>query len=126
MTIFLSALAVAYTAFCVWLMVRFVNRRERRAKWTLAVLVQLPVLYVSSFGPARVFDDPIQHPRGFNILLAVYWPLGKTALSGPRFVGDPLFRYALMFAPRIWGQNDDGPIHMPIGPSDDVTVYRRP
>ena len=39
MTIFLPTLAVAFAAFCVWLVVRIVNRRERWAKWTLAVVV---------------------------------------------------------------------------------------
>jgi hypothetical protein len=46
-TILLSTLAVAFAAFCVWLTVRIVNRRERWAKWTLAVVVGLPVLYVA-------------------------------------------------------------------------------
>ena len=36
MTLFLSTLAVAFAALCVWLTVRIVNRRERWAKWTLA------------------------------------------------------------------------------------------
>src|SRR5665213_6235 len=52
MTILLSALAVAFAAFCVWLMVRIINRRERWAKWTLAAAVGLPTLYVAGFGPA--------------------------------------------------------------------------
>src|SRR5437868_6452046 len=46
-----TILAVAVAAFCVWLTVRIVNRRERWAKWTLAAAA-LPVLYVLSFGPA--------------------------------------------------------------------------
>ncbi|MBS0266926.1 MAG: hypothetical protein JSS02_33675 [Planctomycetes bacterium] len=52
MTIFLPTLAVAFSAFCVWLTVRFVNRRELWAKWTLAVVVGVPLLYFVSFGPA--------------------------------------------------------------------------
>src|SRR6185369_425653 len=52
MTILLPALAVAFAAFCVWLTVRVVNRRERWAKRTLAVTLSLPLLYVLSFGPA--------------------------------------------------------------------------
>lgn len=49
----LSTLAAALAAFCVWLTVRIVNRRERWAKWTavgLAVLVLTG--YPLSFGPA--------------------------------------------------------------------------
>ena len=52
MSILLSTLGVAFAAFCVWLTVRIVNRRERWTKWTLATVVGLPVLYVASFGPA--------------------------------------------------------------------------
>jgi hypothetical protein len=33
MTILLPALAIAFAAVCVWLGVRFYNRRERWAKW---------------------------------------------------------------------------------------------
>jgi len=52
MTIALQTLGVAFAAFCVWLAVRIVNRRERWAKWRLSVVVALPVLYLASFGPA--------------------------------------------------------------------------
>ena len=52
MTILLPALAVAFAAFCMWLTVRIVNRRERWAKWTLAAAIGVPVLYVANFGPA--------------------------------------------------------------------------
>ena len=44
----LAALGVAFAAFCVWLTVRIINRRERWAKWTLAVMLSLSVLYVLS------------------------------------------------------------------------------
>lgn len=52
MTVLFPTLAVAFAAFCVWLTVRIINRRERWTKWTLAAVVSLPVLYVASFGPA--------------------------------------------------------------------------
>lgn len=45
-------IAIAFVATCVWLTVRIVNRRERWAKRTLAVVVGLPALYLASFGPA--------------------------------------------------------------------------
>ena len=48
MTIFLPTLAVAFAAFCVWRTVRIVNRRERWAKWTLAVVVGMPVLVIAA------------------------------------------------------------------------------
>ena len=42
--IVVGVLAVAYAAFCIWLMVRIINRRERWAKWTLAAILGYPVL----------------------------------------------------------------------------------
>lgn len=57
MTILLPIVGVAFAAICVWLAVRIVNRRERWAKWTLAAVVGLPVLYVASFGPACWLTD---------------------------------------------------------------------
>jgi hypothetical protein len=48
----LSIFGVTFAALCVWLTVRIINRRERWAKWTLAAVIGLPVLYAASFGPA--------------------------------------------------------------------------
>jgi hypothetical protein len=94
-TIQLSTLAVAFAAFCVWLTVRIVNRRERWAKWTLAVVVGLPVLYVASFGPAcwicsrlRVRD---RHVRFVAVPMA-YYPVGSACFYGP--LNRPFERYA--------------------------------
>lgn len=42
----LSITAITFTAICVWLTVRVVNRRERWAKRTLALTILLPVLYI--------------------------------------------------------------------------------
>lgn len=54
MAIFIGALGVAFAAFCVWLGVRIVNRRERWAKWTAAGLaIALPVIYLLGLGPAQ-------------------------------------------------------------------------
>ena len=52
MSIVLPTLAASFAALCIWLTVRIVNRQERWAKWTLAVVVGLPVLHALSFGPA--------------------------------------------------------------------------
>jgi|SRR5579863_6201950 len=50
MIIILPVLAVVFSAFCVWLTVRIVNRRERRAKWTLVGIGILGVpLYTGSY-----------------------------------------------------------------------------
>ena len=45
-------ISAAYVAILIWLTVRIVNHKERWAKWTLAAVVGLPMLYVLSFGPA--------------------------------------------------------------------------
>ncbi|MBI3864247.1 MAG: hypothetical protein HY290_20375 [Planctomycetia bacterium] len=53
MAIALAFTGAAFAAFCLWLAVRIINRRERWAKWTLAAtIVGLPLIYVLSFGPA--------------------------------------------------------------------------
>jgi hypothetical protein len=69
---------VVFAAFCVWLTVRIVNRRERWAKRTLvAVIVGLPVLYVASFGPAcwMTAADPADTTLR-AALPNVYFPIG--------------------------------------------------
>jgi hypothetical protein len=50
MNIALFVLAVALAAACVWLTVRFVNRRERWPKWT-AIFIAVLALYVASWIP---------------------------------------------------------------------------
>jgi hypothetical protein len=80
MTTLLAALAAAYVAFCIWLIVRIVNRRERWAKRTaVGLLIGLPLLYIGSFGPAcwiaaapRVAGST-DTPR---IWLRFYFPIG--------------------------------------------------
>src|SRR6185312_12156154 len=54
MTLALSIFAVAFASLCVWLALRIVNRRERWAKWTLAVIVTAtPFVYLLGVGPAQ-------------------------------------------------------------------------
>jgi hypothetical protein len=48
----------SFAAFAVWLTVRIINRRERWAICTLAIVVGMPMLYVASFGPARAVIGP--------------------------------------------------------------------
>src|SRR6476661_7998190 len=79
MTILLPTLAVAFAAFCVWLTVRIVNRRERWAKWTLASTVIAPtVLYIACFGYAcRVSSRTALWEPGSREarIPAFYWPI---------------------------------------------------
>ena len=80
MTILLPALVVAFAAFCVWLTVRIVNRRERWAKRILAATLLLPVLYVGSFGPACWLVGRRVLPE--SILTTAYRPCVFLALDG--------------------------------------------
>jgi hypothetical protein len=111
MTIVLPALAVAFAAFCVWLGVRIVNRRERWAKWTLAAVVGLPALYVVSFGPAcwvmsRVTDGRL--PIG-------YFPIGLAGAYGPEFTRQAICSYAYL------GMPDGSSVFCPVYPSGEGT-----
>ena len=84
--IILPALAVAFAAVCVWLGVRVYNRRERWAKWTLAVVtIGLPAVYLASFGPACwLTAQPLENNLqcdGWNTpprFMLIYWPFGIT------------------------------------------------
>jgi hypothetical protein len=55
MTMLFPTLAIAFAAFCVWLTVRIVNRREKWAKRTAWTVVVLLLLYPLSVGPASRF-----------------------------------------------------------------------
>jgi hypothetical protein len=73
MSIVPPALAVAFGAFCVSLTIRVVNRRERWAKWSLAGMLGVPVLYVAGFGPACWLADRDVMPRRWTA--AIYSPI---------------------------------------------------
>jgi hypothetical protein len=75
MRLLLLTLSIAFTAFCVWLAVRIVNRRERWAKRMLAAIVATPVLYVVSFGPACWISSRLD--LGASLVTAVYGPVVK-------------------------------------------------
>ncbi|HLJ12656.1 MAG TPA: hypothetical protein VKU82_15785 [Planctomycetaceae bacterium] len=94
MSISVPALVAAFSAFCIWLTVRIINRRERWAKWTLAtVIIGLPVLYVASFGPACWLTkrDPMTFDR---IAPGFYWPIGWVSCRAPRPVRKAISWYA--------------------------------
>jgi hypothetical protein len=64
---------IACAAFCIWLTVRIVNRRERWAKWMLAVVVGLPTLYAASFGPCVWLAD--RDIISINLVAKLYAPI---------------------------------------------------
>jgi hypothetical protein len=82
---------VALCAVCVWLVVRIVNRRERWAKWTLAMTVALPLANVLGFGPACGLVDRDLLPP--TVLTTVFAPTLFLALEGPVPVQEVLWQW---------------------------------
>ena len=81
MAVALSIFSVALAALCVWLTVRIVNRRERWAKWTLATVIVMPVLYVLSIGPAAWLAIKIENPK---LMQGWFWaPLETVVVHAP-------------------------------------------
>ncbi len=87
----LPILSAAFAAFCVWLTVRIVNRRERWAKWTLAVTLSLPVLYVASFGPTCWISS--RTGIGSRAVAVVYQPMLRLCMRNT-YLGDAFLWYA--------------------------------
>jgi hypothetical protein len=102
----LSALAVTFAAlvaFCTWLVVRFVNRRERWAKRMLVgIVIITPVLYVLGSGPATfLITHWLISAKAQQELAAFYSPLNWIAENGPAPVRDSLFWYT-----NLWRSDD--------------------
>lgn len=116
MMIALSIVSVAFAAFAVWLTVRIINRREKWAKWTGAILATLPVLYVLSFGPVCWLTRPqnivaltsFKFTSGFRIVQVPdsYFPIGWAA-SRSTVLRDLFARFA-------HARQSDVPVHVPV------------
>jgi hypothetical protein len=91
----LSIVGAAFAAFCLWLTVRIVNRRERWAKWALAAVVGPAVLYTASFGPACWLQSPKIFAR-WKMCQApqIYWPIGCVVEHAPEPVKNAIAWYA--------------------------------
>ena len=93
MSIIVSSVDVAYAAAVVWLVVRFINRREWWTKMTATVFIAFPPLYVLSFALIfrRVFDGTSQEHPGITgiadilkmFLACFYGPMLAAMESGP-------------------------------------------
>jgi hypothetical protein len=86
MTILLPALAVAFGAFCVWLTVRILNRRERWAKWTAVGLI-LVVAYPLGTGPVQWLNwntPPVPYfaEAARTVYAPIRWLGGKSPAVG--------------------------------------------
>jgi hypothetical protein len=78
MNIVLTAVGVAFAAFCVWLTVRIVNQRDRwrTRRVVTIVLIALPAMYVIGFGPAAWSQDVESVPLWIkNSFVLIYYPL---------------------------------------------------
>jgi hypothetical protein len=95
--------AVAFVAIGVWLTVRIVNRRERWAKWTLAAVASLPVLYVLSYGPMSwwLYNAKPRSGTPWQTHIAFYYPLQRIEISGPHWASEGLQWY------RDWGRHSE-------------------
>ncbi|MBI3865464.1 MAG: hypothetical protein HY290_26615 [Planctomycetia bacterium] len=100
MMIVVSTLAVAFAAFCVWLTVRIVNRKERWAKRTAAGVLGVPVLYVLSFGPLCWVTSQSYSSGPPQRTLILYWPLGKLADDNNSATASALRRWILLGIPQ--------------------------
>jgi hypothetical protein len=102
MSVLFSTLAISIAAFCIWLTVRFVNRRERWAKRTAVATFVVLVVYPLSIGPAGWLNTRVFGPGGrFNdACLVIYAPLLILYEDGPHAFRDVLDRYA-----QLWGLN---------------------
>jgi hypothetical protein len=103
--ILLSALSVVVAAFCVWLAVRIVNRREQWAKWTAFGLFAVLVVYPLSAGPACWLQ---QHQFiSLQAFALLYWPLWcLQELSGTAMT-------AMNWYIRMWVDTGPPPAPMP-------------
>jgi len=85
MSIILPVLAFAFAAFCVWLAVRIVNRRERWAKrlgWGL--LIAATPSYTFLLGPLLWLHRHDYLPSSMvDACQRIYWPIDWLYKNGP-------------------------------------------
>jgi len=86
----MSIFGIAFAAFCVWLTVRIINRRERWAKWTAVGLI-VALAYPLSFGPACWISERTK--SGEKALSAAYQPILRLWMRGG-FSGRIVYNYA--------------------------------
>jgi len=80
----MTSLGTTFAAFCVWLIVRLVNRRERWARRTAAVIAMLLVGYPLSVGPAIWLAEKGLLPASSHApIWIIYEPLRWLLLQSP-------------------------------------------
>ncbi len=117
MALAMSIFVVAFAAFCVWLIVRVVNRRERWAKWTLAAaLLGVPMLYLASFGPVCWISAAPPGGRALGSTkpwMRIYFPIGAV-IHRTRSENN---KYVKLWI--TWGATQKGSIHIPTDSSGE-------
>jgi hypothetical protein len=96
--IFYLSVPIIFMAVFIWLTVRVINRRERRAKWSLAAMLNMPVLYLASW-PAMIWLNTHVHlPDAMALVLTiVYYPAGLALNGGaPDWFRDGMISYLLI------------------------------
>jgi hypothetical protein len=90
MDFMLPALGVSFAAFCIWITVRIVNRREksRRMIWAAALASAALLSYPFSFGPACRLVIKFVLP--YSHFTTVYEPCIRLAIHGPQAIRGPL------------------------------------
>jgi hypothetical protein len=107
----------AFVAFCVWLAMRIINRRERWTKWTLAATLCMPVVYVPSIGPATWLVSHGRSPQwGMNAYYYIYLPLLQFGFDNKYPRGRSPFGSVLFSYLEKWGDTPNwvGPRLHPI------------
>jgi len=118
MAIAFAIFGIAFAAFCVWLTVRIVNRRERWAKWTLTAVVCVPALYVLSFGPAcwLCYSGYISSKaivNAYDPVFTLYRTGPKTIRTAIIWYSDPLGKEGPLDAPTVIGLDAMGIVYVP-------------
>jgi hypothetical protein len=101
MRILVPAIGVFLTAFCIWLTVRIVNRREKWAKRTAIALVLVLGIYPLSIGPfvalyhREMLPEPIK-----TIALFFYFPIFYLiSLDGTQPIRTVIIWYGKLWMP---------------------------
>ena len=99
MEILVSVIGMVVAAFSIWLTIRFINRKEPWAKWTLMVMAIVLVGYPLSSGPADWLlvhgytSKPVD-----DAMKKFYAPAGWVIRNSPKPVQDSFNQYFVFCA----------------------------
>jgi hypothetical protein len=98
MAIALAVFGVAFAAFCVWLTVRIVNRRERWARRTGIVMSLVVALYPPSIGPSWWLIHQTWCPEWLqNAFSRIYFPIILLFDNAPLTIRNAMESYAALW-----------------------------